>query len=156
MKIPAIAPCLLLAISIGTGMVSAQPSQSQTAPLPSPSPTTTTVPALPKWMQMLQLTPEQVTKVKAVENKSKTPIASQHKKLTQAEAALEALIISGAPESQIREQHSQVQKLRQEFDNARFEAMLKVKDILTKEQRQKLATMNKQRLAKLRNVMQGK
>jgi periplasmic protein CpxP/Spy len=154
MKISAIAPCLLLAVSVGMGLVSTQPSQSQTAPLPSPSPMA--VPALPKWMQALQLTPEQITKVKAVENESKTPIAGDHKKLNQAEAALEALIIDGAPESQIREQHSQVQKLRQQFDNARFEVMLKLKDILTKEQRQKLATMNKQRLAKLRNTMQGK
>jgi periplasmic protein CpxP/Spy len=152
MKISSIAPCLLLSLTIGAGFL--QPVYAQNAPLNPPTPLS--VPALPKWMQTLQLTPEQIKKVKAVESEYKAPIASEHKKLNQAEAALEGLIVTGAPESQIREQHKQVQQLRQQFDNARFEVMLKLKDILTKEQRQKLATMNKQRLANLKNAMQGK
>ncbi|MBW4552005.1 MAG: Spy/CpxP family protein refolding chaperone [Aphanocapsa sp. GSE-SYN-MK-11-07L] len=152
MKLSSIAPCLLLSLAIRAGFL--QPAYAQTAPLNPPKPIA--VPALPKWMQTLQLTPDQIKQVKAVENKYKVPITEDHKKLNQAEETLEGLIVSGAPESQIRDQHKQVQQLRQQFDNARFEVMLKLKDILTKEQRQKLATMNRQRLANLKNAIQGK
>ncbi len=152
MKIDSIAACLLLSLTLGAG--SLQPVQAQNAPLNPPTPMT--VPTLPKWMQALQLTPEQIKQVKAVESEYKAPIAAEHKKLNQAEETLEGLMVSGAPESQIREQHKQVQQLRQQFNSARFEVMLKLKDILTQEQRQKLATMNRQRLVNLKNAMQGK
>jgi periplasmic protein CpxP/Spy len=148
-------PSALLALSLGMGLTTVNPILAQSV-APPPAPSTPVASTLPKWMQALQLTPPQVQKVKAIEAQHKASISQQQQKLNQAAEALEALMVSGAPESQIRSQYTQVKTLRSQFEDARFEVTLKLKDVLTPQQRQKLAQLNKQRMANLKNQIQGK
>ena len=61
---------------------------------------------------------------------------------------MRSLLTSNANPNQLRQQHQAMQDLRQQLGNSRFESMLEVREILTPEQRQKMADMMAQHRGK--------
>lgn len=107
--------------------------------------------SIPEWLQPLKLTTAQVQKMSAIRNKHQAKILQNTQNLRQAQQEFEALLVSGAPDNQLREKYRQVQTLKQQLDDARFEVTLETQDVLSYQQRQVLAELSKKRLADLRS-----
>ena len=58
---------------------------------------------------------------------------------------MRSLLASNASEEQLRKQHQNIQGLRQQLGNNRFETMLQVREILTPEQRTQMAELMEQK-----------
>ena len=108
---------------------------------------------LPRWMERLNLTPQQTQQMQAVERKYSETTRQQQTALNAAEEELEKLIVAGAPTAQLQQQFDRVMSLRDTFHRTRFAAALEVQQILTPAQRQQLSAMNRQRLENLRNSL---
>ena len=58
---------------------------------------------------------------------------------------MRSLLANDASEEQLRQQHQNIQGLRQQLGNNRFETMLQVREILTPEQRTQMAELIEQK-----------
>jgi len=108
---------------------------------------------LPKWMERLNLNPQQTQQMQAVERKYSETVRQQQAALNTAEETLEKLMVAGAPTAQLQQQFDQVMRLRETLHRTRFAAAVEVQQILTPGQRQQLSAMNRQRLENLRNSL---
>ena len=89
----------------------------------------------PRWIQDLNLTPEQTQRMQAIQNQYKDRMRQNQEALRQAHQELQTMLGGNASQDEIRTKHRQVQTLMQQLDNLRFESMLAVREILTPEQR---------------------
>ncbi|HBB34034.1 MAG TPA: Spy protein [Cyanobacteria bacterium UBA8803] len=104
-------------------------------------------------MQELNLTPEQEQKLQDIRSQYKDQISQRQQVLRQATQEFASLMASNADSSQIRAKHQQVQQLRQELEDLRFESMLAMRDVLTSDQRSRFAQLMEQRREEFRNPM---
>lgn len=109
---------------------------------------------LPKWMERLNLTPQQAQQMQAIDGRYKQKVQEQQAALNTAEEQLEKLLVAGAPTAQLQQQFDLVMSLREMLQRTRFAAALEVQQVLSPAQRQQLAAMNRQRLVNLRNYFQ--
>jgi len=86
-------------------------------------------------LRNLNLTPQQIKDMQAIRTKYQPRLTQQRQALQQAMQALRQLMVGNASPDQIRKQHAEVSRLRQQLESTRFESMLEVRDILTPEQR---------------------
>lgn len=115
------------------------------------SQTMTKAAAIPPWLQPLKLTTAQMQQMNAIRDKHQAKILQDTQKLSRAQQELELLLVSGAPDDQLRQKYRQVQIQKYRLDNTRFEVTLELQDVLSSQQRQMLAELNKKRLASLRS-----
>jgi Spy/CpxP family protein refolding chaperone len=97
-----------------------------------------------RWLEELNLSAEQSEQIQAIQEQSRTAKEGLHQQLQQAHEELRSLMASDASADQLRQQHQQVQNLKQQLDNQRFETMLEVREVLTSEQRVQLAELKQQ------------
>lgn len=109
--------------------------------------------SIPQWMQPLKLTAAQIQKMNAIRGNHQAKILQNTRKLRQAQQDLEALLVNGAPDTQLRQKFRQVQISKYQLDEARFEVTLEMQDVLTAQQRQALTELSKKRLANVRNQL---
>lgn len=91
------------------------------------------------WLQDLNLSPEQMKQMQEIRGRYKDQLAQKKQAMRQARQELRSLMASNAPTEQVRQKYNQVKTLRQNHADAQFESMLAMREILTLEQRQKLA-----------------
>jgi periplasmic protein CpxP/Spy len=94
-----------------------------------------------KWMQELNLTADQQAKIKAIREQEKSASADRRTQMKAAFDQMRSLSAGSATDDQLRAQHQQVQQLRQQAEDRRFETMLKIRAVLTPEQRTKMAEL---------------
>ena len=94
-----------------------------------------------KLTEKLDLTNEQSTQIEAIREKYRAANEENYQQLKQAREEMRSLLTSDANPNRLRQQHQEMQSLRQQLGNSRFEAMLEVREILTPEQRQQMADM---------------
>lgn len=108
-----------------------------------------------RWLQQLNLSREQMQKIQAIRARYKTKIEQNSQILRQAQQELSNLMAGVASTNEIREKHRQVEQLRQQLAQMRFESMLEIRDVLNPEQRRQFIQMMQQRrrnsLERLRN-----
>lgn len=138
-------------LSLFLSAVTVAPDRSALAENAPQTMTTQQDVVIPQWLQPLKLTTAQVQKMKTIRNKHQASILQNSLKLRQAQQELELLLVSGAPDDQMREKYRQVQIQKYRLDNARFEVTLEMQDVLSSQQRQMLAELNKKRLANLKS-----
>ncbi len=105
-----------------------------------------------KLFEQLDLTPEQSQNVEAIKEQSKTEaealrsqMETQHQEMRSEAMPLGlSLLASDASTEELRQQHQQVEELHQQLDNNRFETMLRIREVLTSEQRAKVAELMEQ------------
>ena len=97
-----------------------------------------------KWAQELNLTSAQQSQIKAIRDQEKTGAESLRQQMKTAREQLKTLMAGNASDGQIRQQHQQVQQLGQQLSDHRFDTMLKIRSVLTPEQRTKAAELMKQ------------
>jgi len=96
---------------------------------------------LQKFLNRLDLSEEQSTQIKAIYRRHYQINQESRQELREAKEEMGSLLTSEANSNRIRQKHREIQSLNQELGNSRFEAMLKVREVLTREQRQEIADM---------------
>jgi Spy/CpxP family protein refolding chaperone len=104
-----------------------------------------------RFMQELNLTPDQVQKVQTIRAQYKDQIAQRRQELVQAKKELQDLMASTASDDQIREKHSQVEDLEQKLRSVMFDQMLAFRQVLTPEQRTQAAEIMQKRHQAFKN-----
>jgi periplasmic protein CpxP/Spy len=89
----------------------------------------------------LNLTADQQAKIKAIREQEKSASTDQRKQMKAAFEQMRSLSAGNATDAQLRAKHQQVRQLRQQFEDRRFETMLKIRAVLTPEQRSKMAEL---------------
>ncbi len=106
--------------------------------------------------QQLDLSTEQQERIKAIRQESKQNNSSLRQEMKQAQEKMRKLMVSDTSDSELRKQHEQIQSLKQKLGNQRFETMLKIRQVLTPEQRTKMAELKQQRWQKRRERWEGR
>lgn len=108
-----------------------------------------------RWEQRLNLSPDQRQRINSIRSQNRDQMRSTSDALRQARKRLSDLLGSNASESEIRQQRQQVESLSQRLRDARFDSMLRVRSILTPQQRQELAQQMEQRREQRRGRRSG-
>ena len=90
-------------------------------------------------IQELNLTPEQTQRIQTIQNQYQGQIAQRKQAVRQARQELFGLMAGTATESQIRQKHDQVETLKQQAEEVRFNSMLAMREVLTPQQRRQFA-----------------
>ena len=96
---------------------------------------------LQKFLNRLDLSEEQSTQIKAIYRRHYQINQEYRQELREAKEEMGSLLTSEANPNRIRQKHREIQSLNQELGNSRFEALLEVREVLTREQRQEIADM---------------
>lgn len=97
-----------------------------------------------QWGKELNLTTQQQADIKAIRDQEKTGSEGLRQQMKTAHDQLETLMSGNASDAQIRSQYQQVQQIKQQLGDRRFDTMLKIRNVLTPEQRTKAAELMKQ------------
>ena len=132
------------------------PTSSPGSPMPEP-PDRPNKPMGGAWLKKeLGLTPEQAQKMQAILDRDKSQIQQRVQAMKQAQRELRNLMAGSASQEEVRAKYRQVESLRQEVDRLRFDSMLAVREILTLEQRKKMAERMDRRRGRFEHRMKGR
>lgn len=110
-----------------------------------------------QFMQELGLSLQEVDQIRAIRKKYRGQITQQRQELKQAQANLENMIASTASTDEIRQKHSQIQSLRQQLEEAQFNSLLEMREVMSPEQRSKyVQLMQSRRTKSLKNLTNQK
>ena len=93
------------------------------------------------WLKELNLSSEQLEKIREIRKQYQGQLTEQRQAARQAQQQLNQLnqlMATNAPTEQIRQKFDQVQTLKQKLGDTRTESMLAIRNVLNAEQRQKL------------------
>jgi|JFJP01.1.fsa_nt_gi Spy/CpxP family protein refolding chaperone len=115
-------------------------------------------PALPsgKVLKQLNLTPEQLQKLKVIRDRDLTQMRELSQKVRQANQELRQLLAGTESSDVIRVKHTQVMALQQELQKQHFERMLAMREILTPQQRSQLNEIMQKNRDRLREDMKDR
>lgn len=94
-----------------------------------------------KLLEQLDLTPEQSTKIEEIQEQAQSDNEALFQEMRTNREEMRSLFTSDASPEELRQQHQKIQALRQQLGSSRFETMLEVREILTPEQRTKMAEL---------------
>lgn len=97
-----------------------------------------------KFLDQLDLTAEQSEKIAAIQDDSRNDNQSLYQEMKANHQEMRSLFNNDASPEQLRQQHQEIQSLRQQLGNNRFETMLQIREVLTPEQRDRLAELIEQ------------
>jgi Spy/CpxP family protein refolding chaperone len=151
-----------IALAQSTFLAPNRTAQTQTVP-ESPLPPMPEKPDRPnkpmggEWLKKeLGLTPEQAQKMQAIFDRDKPQIQQRVQTMKQTQRELRNLMAGSASQEEVRAKYRQVESLRQEVDRLRFDSMLAVREILTLEQRKKMAERMDRRRGRFEHRMKGR
>lgn len=96
-------------------------------------------------LNALNATPEQKQKMQEIRNEYKDIVQQQQQQVRLLSGELSKLMAGNAPANQIREKHDQLMQLRQQMTEVQFKMAMEIREVLTPEQRDKLAELMEQR-----------
>lgn len=99
----------------------------------------------PHMMKELDLSEDQVAKIKAIHEKRKVEMMEAKKNVREAHQVLHQELGTDASEEALREKFKSVQSARQAMAQVHFEEVLEVRSILTPDQRKKFEGMSMER-----------
>jgi Spy/CpxP family protein refolding chaperone len=102
-------------------------------------------------IQELNLTPEQTQQIQAIQNQYQDQISQRRQAVRQARQELLDLMAGTASEAQVREKYRQVETLKQQASQTRFDSMLAMREVLTPEQRRQFAERMQNRRENYKN-----
>ncbi len=92
-----------------------------------------------KGLRDLNLSSDQVQKIKQIRDRYSQQMRSDRDQVRQAQQELNTLMAGNATDDQIRSKYAQVKDLRSKVSDAQFNSMLEIRNVLTADQRQKFA-----------------
>ena len=96
-------------------------------------------------IEELDLTDSQANRIKAIYEESRQEMVSLHEEAKEAKSQMQELWSGNSSNSQLRRQHDKIQDIHQKMGSKKFETMLEVRQILTPEQREKMAELQQRR-----------
>lgn len=102
-------------------------------------------------MGELDLTDAQKNQLQNIRNQYQPRLREKREALSEAYETLREMMSSDTSPSEVRRQHQQLQALRQEMSDLRFESLLELRDVLTSEQREQFAEFMEERGSDFRN-----
>ncbi|RMF23508.1 MAG: periplasmic heavy metal sensor, partial [Cyanobacteria bacterium J083] len=96
-------------------------------------------------VQQLDLTPAQSEEIRAIQAESRPQITQLREEMRTELETMKSLLASDASDEELQQQHEKIQKLREQMGDLRFANMLKIRKVLTPEQREELARVMEQR-----------
>lgn len=96
-----------------------------------------------KIMAQLNLSEEQKTQLKEMRKENKKMPKANGKSMKEAREKMKEKFASNAPESELRALHEEISKLKAEKADKRFNRLMKMRNILTLEQRAKFQELRK-------------
>jgi protein CpxP len=98
------------------------------------------------WLKELNLSADQMQRIQTIQGQYRDRIRTERQAERQAQQELRNLMAGNASKDQVSDKYRQVKTLREQVADTQFQSMLEMRDVLTVEQRQKLAErMQKQR-----------
>ena len=94
---------------------------------------------LERLLSQLDLTPEQAEQIRTIQEQSRTTAAELKEQLQTQRQEMQSLYASDATAEEIRSEHQETEELASQLSSDRFETMLQIREILTSEQRAKMA-----------------
>jgi Spy/CpxP family protein refolding chaperone len=94
-------------------------------------------------LRQLDLTPEQLTQIKAITETSRSENATLRQELSQNRQQLNTLLGSDASSEELLAQHTKVENLSSQVSKNQFTTLLEIREVLTAEQKTKLAELMK-------------
>ncbi|MDJ0577456.1 MAG: Spy/CpxP family protein refolding chaperone [Xenococcaceae cyanobacterium MO_234.B1] len=94
-----------------------------------------------RMIQQLDLTPEQTEQINAIREESRSENEALKQEIRSNRQQMQSLLASDASSNELRQQHQQMQRLHQQMGDRRFETMLQIREVLTPEQRAKMAEL---------------
>ncbi|WP_299415590.1 Spy/CpxP family protein refolding chaperone [Acaryochloris sp. IP29b_bin.148] len=101
-----------------------------------------------QFRQELNLTPEQTEQIDQIREQGSQAKEATREEFRAAREKMQTLMASDASDDELRAQHQVLQDLHQQMGDARFENKLQIRQVLTPEQRAKMAELKKQRQGK--------
>jgi len=95
----------------------------------------------PPWIKDINLNTKQQEKINTIDQQSRKTGQELGEQLHQADEKLHSLLTSNAAPEKLRQQHREVQQLRQQLDDHHFETMLAIYQVLTPAQRQQVGKL---------------
>ncbi len=89
----------------------------------------------------LNPTPEQQQQLQAIRQEYQGKMRQQQQELRQIQQELNGLMAGNASETELRQKHDQFMVLKEQMGKSQFDMMLKMREILTPEQRSQLANL---------------
>lgn len=99
--------------------------------------------------QRLNLTPEQLQKMRSIRQQYKDPIREQQRSVREARREMQQNFGSASPSSAVLSEFQAVQQKQQSLNQLRFKSLLAIREVLTSTQRQQLAEQMMSRQGKL-------
>lgn len=96
-------------------------------------------------MNSLNPTPEQQQQLQAIRQEYQGEMQQQQQQMRQIQQELNDLMSGNASESQIRQKHDQLMNVKQQMGQLQFDMMLKMRAVLTPEQRAQLMDLMQER-----------
>lgn len=109
-----------------------------------------------KVLQQLNLTPDQLQKLKAVRDRDRPQMHELAQKLRQTNKELQDLLAGTEGSDLIRAKHTQAMSLQQDLQNKHFERMLTMREILTPQQRAQLKDIMQKNRPNMREGMRDR
>ncbi len=103
-----------------------------------------------KLVEKLGLEPFQQDQIRAIRSQYRPQMKSLREDIREQRQKLAQMMQNNNSESALRSQHNRIIGLRQDIQELRFEVMLKTREVLTQEQRQKWAELMQERRANRR------
>lgn len=106
------------------------------------------------WLQELNLSNDQMQRIQTIRQQYRDRIRADREAARQAQQELRRLMASNLPSDRVRDQYRQTQAAREKAAATQFESMLAMREVLTVEQRQKLAEHMQKRGDRMRDKIQ--
>ena len=94
-----------------------------------------------KWQEQLNLSADQKAQIKQIRDQERSSSEGLRQQMKAAAEKQKSLMTGSATDDQLRQQHREVQALRQQVGERHFDTMLKIRQVLTPEQRTKAAQL---------------
>ncbi len=97
-----------------------------------------------KFLEQLDLTDAQKAEIETIRQEARENRQGRREEMRAARDKMRELYASDASQDELRAQHQETKQLRQTFGEQRFETKLKIREVLTLEQRKKLVELKGQ------------
>lgn len=102
-----------------------------------------------RFMQELNLTAEQKTKIASLRSAKKEKLTALREKQKNAKEALEKAMEASASDADLKKAHQELQAVKRELADERFDSLLSIRSVLTPEQRAKMKELRGERGSRL-------
>ena len=93
------------------------------------------------WLSRLELSPDQMVQLRSIQHQNQGDLGQKVQELRQARQQLRQLLAGEAATEQVRDQYRRMQQLSRQVDDQRFEVILRVREVLTPEQRVRMTEL---------------